>query len=128
MEYGEHPSPPRPFVGIWYMSVGKMSTHISIAEEMVTKDAEGFATKTDNVLASIHAYREGRHGSQKWVNRAAFSEATDLFQFRVIPGLNVTTAHVFLCGDDRFSITSVEDVKGRGMYLEVLAKKVTPDG
>jgi head-tail adaptor len=110
------------------MSFGKMSTHISIAEETVTKDAEGFAIKTDNILTSIRSYREGRHGSQKWVNRAAFSEATDLFRFRVIPGLNVTTAHVILCGDDRFEITSVEDVKGRGMYLEVLAKKVTPDG
>ena len=110
------------------MSFGKMSTFISIAEVVVTKDAEGFATKTDNILASVHAYREGRHGSQKWVNRASFSEATDLFQFRVIPGLIVTTAHVLLCGDDRFEITSVEDVKGKGMYLEVLTKKVTADG
>ena len=110
------------------MSFGKMSVHISIAEEMVMKDAEGFATKTDNVLTSIRAYREGRHGSQKWVNRAAFSEATDLFQFRVIPSLTVTTAYVILCGDERFEITSVEDVKGRGMYIEVLVKKVTADG
>ena len=94
----------------------------------MTKDAEGFATKTDNVLTSIRAYREGRHGSQKWVNRAAFSEATDLFQFRVIPSLTVTTAYVILCGDERFEITSVEDVKGRGMYIEVLVKKVTADG
>ncbi len=105
-----------------------MNTVISIAQEVVTRDSEGFATKTDNILVSIHAYREGRHGSQKWVNRAAFSEATDLFRFRVIPDLTITTAHVILCGDARFSITSVEDVKGRGMYLEVLAKKVTPDG
>ena len=110
------------------MSFGRMKTLISIAQEEVTKDTEGFATKTDNILVSIHAYREGRHGSQKWVNRAAFSEATDLFRFRVIPGLTVTTAHVILCGDDRFEITSVEDVQGRGMYLEVLAKKVTADG
>jgi head-tail adaptor len=110
------------------MSFGKMSVRISIAEEMVMKDAEGFATKTDNTLASIHAYREGRHGSQKWVNRAAFSEATDLFRFRVSPRLTVSTAHVILCGDDRFEITSVEDVKGRGMYIEVLVKKVTADG
>jgi head-tail adaptor len=110
------------------MSYGKMNMSISIAEETVTKDAEGFATKTDNILASVHAYREGRHGSQKWVNRAAFSEATDLFRFRVIPGLNVTTAHIILCGDDCFEITSVEDVKGRKMYLEVLAKKVTAYG
>lgn len=100
-----------------------MNTLISIAREIVIKDAEGFAAKTDQVLVSLFAYREGRHGSQKWVNRAAFSEATDLFRFRVIPGLNLNTAHVILCGDDRFEITSVEDVKGRGMYLEVLAKK-----
>ena len=110
------------------MSFGKMSARISIAEETIVKDAEGFATKTDTILASLHAYREGRHGSQKWVNRAAFSEATDLFRIRVVPGLTVTTAHVILCGDDHFEITSVEDVKGRGMYIEVLAKKVTPDG
>ena len=110
------------------MSYGKMNTLISIVREVVTKDAEGFATKADQVLASVFAYQEGRHGSQKWVNRAAFSEATDLFRFRVIPSLTVSTAHVILCGDDRFEITSVEDVKGRGMYVEVLAKKVTPDG
>ena len=110
------------------MSYGKMNTLISIAREVVTKDAEGFATKTDQVFVSLFAYREGRHSSQKWVNRAAFSEATDLFRFRVIPGLTITTAHVLLCGDDRFTITSVENVKCRGMYLEVLAKKVTPDG
>ncbi|MEA4940075.1 MAG: head-tail adaptor protein [Christensenella sp.] len=110
------------------MSYGRMNTPISIAREVVTKDSEGFATKTDQELASVFAYREGRHGSQKWVNRAAFSEATDLFRLRIIPTLNVTTAHVILCGDDRFEITSVEDVKGRGMYLEVLVKKMTADG
>ena len=100
-----------------------MNVPILIVMENVTKDAEGFATKTDTILASVHAYREGRHGSQKWVNRAAFSEATDLFRFRVIPGVNVSTEHVLLCNDDRFDVTSVEDVKGRNMYLEVLAKK-----
>ena len=110
------------------MSFGRMNTLISIAQEVVTKDTEGFATKTDTVLATVHAYREGRHGSQKWVNRATFSEATDLFRFRVIPGLTVTTANVIQCGDDHFEITSVEDVKGRGMYIEALARRVTPDG
>ena len=109
------------------MSFGRMNTLISIVREVAMKDAEGFATKTDQVIASVFAYREGRHGSQKWVNRAAFSEATDLFRFRVIPGLSVTTAQVILCDDGRFEITSVEDIKGRGMYIEALAKKVTPD-
>ena len=106
------------------MSFGKMNVQVSIVMESVTKDAEGFATKTNSILTSIHAYREGRHGSQKWVNRAAFSEATDLFRFRTIPGLTVTTEHVILCDDERYEITSVEDMKGRGMYLEALAKRI----
>ena len=106
------------------MSFGKMSARISIAVETIVKDAEGFATKTDTILASLHAYREGRHGSQKWVNRAAFSEATDLFCFRTIPGLTVTMEHVILCDGERYEITSVENVKGRNMYLEVLAKRI----
>ena len=106
------------------MSYGKMNIRISIVEETVAKDPDGFATKTDIILASPHAYREGRHGSQKWVNRAAFSEATDLFRFRTIPGLTVTTERVILCDGERFEITSVEDVKGRKMYVEVLAKKM----
>ena len=110
------------------MSFGRMNTLISITREVVMKDVEGFATKTDEVIASVFAYREGRHGSQKWVNRATFSEATDLFRFRAIPGLTVTTANVIQCGDDHFEITSVEDVKGRGMYIEALARRVTPDG
>ena len=106
------------------MSFGRMNTLISITREVVMKDVEGFATKTDEVIASVFAYREGRHGSQKWVNRATFSDATDLFCFRKIPGLTVTTEHVIQCDGERYEITSVEDVKGRGMYLEVLAKRI----
>lgn len=110
------------------MSFGKMNTFIDIVEQRKSKNAEGFAATEDVAVASVRAYREGRHGSEKWANRAAFSEATDLFRFRCIPGVEVTTAMVVRCGDARFNITSVEDVKGRGMYLEVLAKEVTASG
>ena len=110
------------------MSFGKMNTFISIVEPRKTKDPEGFAATEDVVVASLRAYREGRHGSEKWANRAAFSSATDLFRFRVIPGLEVTTDMAVVCGESRFQISSVEDVKGRGMYLEVLAEEVKASG
>ena len=84
--------------------------------------------ETDEVLASVRAYREGRHGSEKWANRATFSSATDLFRFRVVPGLEVTPDMMIVCGEGRFQISSVEDVKGRGMYLEVLAEEVKASG
>ena len=100
-----------------------MNALIDIVIPTTIKDEEGFSTQGDSVLASIRAYREGRHGTQKWASRAAFSEATDLFRFRIIPNLTVTTAMAVMCDEERFDITSVEDVSGRGMYVEVLAKK-----
>ena len=102
-----------------------LSSHF--ADIIITKkvkDSEGFTATVDEVLASVRVYREGRHGSQRWANLAAFSEATDLFRFRSIPGLGITTDHIIVTDGERFEVTSVEDVKGRGMYTEVLAKKV----
>ena len=73
------------------MSFGKMNGFADIVETRQVKDSEGFTHSEDEVLASVRVYREGRHGSQRWANLAVFSEATDLFRFRCIPGLMVTT-------------------------------------
>ena len=106
------------------MSYGNMNSFADIVKTKRVKDSEGFTSTVEEVIASIRVYREGRHGSQRWANLAAFSEATDLFRFRSIPGVDITTDHILITEDGRFEITSVEDVKGRGMYTEVLAKKV----
>ena len=106
------------------VSFGKMNGFADIKVVTKTKDSEGFAITSETVIASIRVYREGRHGSERWANLATFSEATDLFRFRAIPGVEVTTEHFIECDGERFGITSVENVKGRGMYTEILAKKV----
>ena len=106
------------------MSFGKMNRPAYIAELRAVKDSEGFASLEENVLASIRVYREGRHGSEKWANLASFSEATDLFRCRIIPSITITTDHYLICDAQRYNILSVEDVKGRGMYIEILAKRV----
>ena len=128
MEHGESAASARPGLEGVIMSYGKMNSFIDLIEKQTVKDAEGFSTETDVILASVRAYREGRHGSEKWANRAQFSEATDLFRFRQIPNVTVTTAMVVENKEGRFEITSVEDVKGRGMYIELLAKEVKPSG
>ena len=110
------------------MSFGKMNKQIEITQKQVVTDSEGFQSETDVVVAKVRAYLEGRHGSEKWANRAVFSSATDLFRFRTIPDLNITTDMRILCDGAVFEITSAEDVKGRGMYVEVLAKEVEPSG
>lgn len=110
------------------MSFGKMNGFADIVISKTIMDSEGFSASVDEVLASIRVYREGRHGSERWANRASFTDATDLFRFRTIPGLPITTDMVIVCPDGRFEITSVEDIKGRGMYVEVLAKEVKSSG
>lgn len=110
------------------MSYGKMNTFIDLIRPVIQTDEEGFKNESDEIIASIRAYREGRHGSERWANRAAFTDATELFRFRCIPGVTVSTDMVISCPDGRYKITSVEDVKGRGMYVEVLAKEVKSSG
>lgn len=108
------------------MSYGKMNTLIDIISTAPVKDAEGFVTTGDTTLASVRAYKEDKHGSERWSNMAAFSEANALFRFRKIPGVEITTVHVILCDGERYNIVSTEDVRGRGMYIEVLAEKLEP--
>lgn len=110
------------------MSYGRMNTFIDLVQKVSGKDSEGFSTEMDEIVASVRAYREGRHSTEKWANRAAFSEATDLFRFRCIHGVTVTTEMIVINDGGRFEITSVENIKGRGMYIEVLVKEVTPGG
>jgi len=108
------------------MSFGKMNTEISIVQTIQNKDAAGFSTSEDSVLATIRAYHEDRYGNKIWANRAAFSSASCLFRFRVIPGVEVDTKLQILSGGKRYKILSAEDVRGRGMYVEVLAEHIEP--
>lgn len=103
-----------------------MNTFIDIISTVPIKDEEGFAITGDNILASIRAYKEDRHGSERWTNMASFSSASSLFRFRKISGLKVTTEMAIVCDDGRYQILSVEDVRSRGMYVEVLAEKLEP--
>ncbi len=108
------------------MSFGKMNSFIDIISIENVIDEEGFSEKKETVLASIRAYKEERHGNKMWANMAAFSEATSLFRFRKIPGIDVTTKLLILHDGIRYNIISVDNVKDRCMYIEVLAKKIEP--
>jgi len=109
------------------MGLGRMTTTISLVSYTIAYDSEAFSSREITTLKTVKAYREGRHGSEAWRNRAAFSTATDLFVIRN-PGIPVKTDMAIICGSDIFDITSVENVKGRGVYLEILAKEVKPSG
>ncbi len=105
------------------MALGRMTIPAVIKRDTLTKDAEGFSTRTATTVFAARVWREGRHGSQRWANLAAFSEATDLFRLRDV-GVTVKVGDYIEVGSDRWNILSVEKVKGRGVYLELLAAHV----
>ena len=110
------------------MSYGKMNKFIEIVTTSPTKDAEGFTVKGDTVIANIRAYFEPKNSTEKWRNNAVFAEANALFRFRNIPGVIIDTTMFIICGGGRYNIISVEDVRSRGMYMEVFAKAVSGSG
>lgn len=105
------------------MGLGLMNKPAKLCEKTSVTDSEGFSSQRVAILADIRVFVEGRHGSERWANLAAFSEATELFRFRKIPNVKVTTKQYIIFEDEEYDILSVEDVKGRNMYIEVLAKK-----
>ena len=110
--------------------LGEMTRFITIVTPTVQNDADGFPVlnSRDTTVASVRAYREGRHGSEAWRNRASFTDATDLYRFRVIPGKEIKTNMIIIDGNDRMQITSVEVIRGHGIYVECLTKEVKPSG
>ena len=110
------------------MSFGKMNTRVRIFRKDAKTDAEGFVLKDAEPLADVRAYKEDQHGTESWKNRAAFTTATTLFRFRKIPRFQFTRDLFLVCEGEKYEIYSAEDVKGRGMYMEVLAERVVPGG
>jgi len=108
------------------MSLGKLNTFIDIIERKPVKDTEGFSQMEDTIIASVRAAKEDRHGSKAWANRAAFSSATAMFRFRMLPGITVRPDMAIVCAEGPYKILSVEDVGGRGMYIEALTEITEP--
>ena len=106
------------------MNLGRMNTHIDIISTAPTKDAEGFVTESDTILASVRAYKEVGNASEKWANMAQFATATALFRFRRIPKVEVSTTHIITDSAGRYNILSVDGLSGRGMYIEVITESV----
>ncbi|MBU9723121.1 head-tail adaptor protein [Bacillus alkalicola] len=106
------------------MSLGKMNIFVDIFNRNQSKDSEGFVTQIDDFVASVRAFREERHGSRKWANLAAFTDANAIFKFRRVPGLEIRSGMLFVCDKSRYTVISVEDING--MYTEVLAEKIEP--
>ncbi len=106
----------------------KLQHFIELMRTQTITDDEGFEKTVDIPLAHVRAYREDRYGSEAWKNRSQFSTATVLFRIRAIPGITLDTRCVVITEDGRYNILSVEDIRHKGMYWEILAEKTVTKG
>lgn len=105
------------------MSLGRMNCLISIVKRTISTDSEGFKTEKETTVLETRCYHEQRHSSLRWTNLAAFSEATDRFVLRWVPGVTVEPGFFLDCHGTRYKILSAENVGERNMYLEIYAQR-----
>lgn len=106
-----------------------MNTIIKIIKPSISTDIEGFGSTNDIIVAEVHAYREDSNSTERWKLKAVFLDASAFFRFRAIPGITIDNNYIIISNDERFNIISVEDVRRRNMYVEIIAKKeVTMNG
>ena len=104
------------------MSIGDLNTPIQILRLRFGRDRDGFPTESDELIACVRARAETRNATERWNNRAVLREASAVFTFRRIPHIEITTDMAIVCGADRYNIVSVENIRGRNMYTQVVAR------
>lgn len=104
------------------MSYGKMTVPIILYRIHYTKDKDGFTMAQEEPVASVRAYFEPRNTTEKWTNRAVLKEASALFRFRFLPAVKIDNAMVIDCLGERYNIISVENVRQKNMYYEVIGR------
>ena len=104
------------------MSIGDLNTPIQILRLRFGRDRDGFPTESEELVACVRARAETRNATEKWSNRAVLREASAVFTFRRIPHIEITTDMVIVCGADRYNIMSVENVRNRNLYTQVVAR------
>ena len=110
------------------MSYGKMATPIVINCVRHEKDEDGFARAKEIPIASARAYFETKNSTEKWANSAVLKNATALFRFRYLPEVKLDTSMVIECMGERYNIVSVENIRQKNMYYEVIGKLVETVG
>ncbi len=104
------------------MSIGDLNTPIQILHLRFGRDRDGFPTESEELIACVRARAEMRNATERWSNRAVLREASSVFTFRHIPHIEITTDMVIVCGTDRYNIISVENVRNRNLYTQIVAR------
>ena len=107
------------------LRLGKFTGSLTILQKVRTQDSDGFTSQTENAVAAVPCYHERRDASTRWEHLTTFTEVTDLFQIKRLPDVELSRSYVLESGGDRFEILYIEPIKGRDVFLQILARCVS---
>ena len=102
------------------MSFGKMNKTITIFAPTYLKDKDAFTTTILTPVVTRRAYVEYKNLTERWANKSILKDAECVITFRFIDG--ITNDCAIKIDEQMFDIISVENVRGKGFYIQVVAK------
>jgi head-tail adaptor len=106
--------------------ISGMQTQVAVVRREYVLDAEGFSVSQSIPVMEAKAEVELKKANEFWANLAAWSEVDAIFRIRRKPGVEIDSSMLLIAPDGEYNVTSVDSIKGRGMYIEIMAKRISP--
>ncbi len=101
---------------------GEMRTSVSIQSRTITTDTGGAQKPSWSTVATVWARWENAHGNEALSSDTIQSEQRARVMIRYRSG--VDTTYALLKGSTRYAILSVDNVRERNEYLELIVRAI----
>lgn len=85
-------------------------------------DDEGFRLTKERLLDTVPITVEHKAATEKWINNALLSDASAVVRLRY-PSFCISTKTALIIGEKRYNILSVENVRDRNRWLELVVRE-----
>lgn len=106
------------------INAGKYNHQITIYQETITKDADGFPVKTESVVLQPFASVKTTRGFTLIQNDSSFEKAYTNFTIR-FPVTQITRDMIIEFRGKRYTIEYLNNINEANVELEIQAKEVT---
>ena len=104
---------------------GAFKHKIQIVRETITKDKDGFPSKTDTIVLEPYAIVKTTKGFTLIVNNSDFEKALTNFTIRYPKATTIDRDMIILFRGKRYEILYLNNVDEANVLLEIQAKEVT---
>lgn len=101
-----------------------MTKKIKIFTPSFIKDKDAFSERSLVLIKEVYAYQEDKNTTERWANNTILEDATCMFTFRYIDG--ITNEIIIECENRKYFAISVENVRHKNRYIQVVAKLEVP--